>query len=508
MPWATPALRDVRGFVRDSIRAYLPGSDAAVPNSVLRVLSDVQGGLCHMTLQYVDWLSLQLLPDTAETEWLDRHGEIWLVNSDGTVGRKSATLADGTVTVTGVGGAILPMAQQMTSGAIVYETTEQITIAANAPTAVAVRAITPGTVGNQVEGASLSLLNQPVSVDTIATVIVLDNGTDTETDDQLRARILQRIRNPPMGGAVADYEAWALAVPGVTRAWAAPEQGVGTITVRFLMDDLRASDDGWPTPADVQTVADYIDSKRPVTVKDCYVLAPIKEFIDITIANLVPNTTEAQAEIEASIEAMLFRAGRARADDLCGVGVLRDHECAERAVVPAGNDRRLCDAKSRQHGGVGNDPLPMSDRHIRRSGQDYAQQFLALLPDGQAWPRHPLEYAGPHLRRAVRLLGFCRRPRGRLVGDRKRSANNRRTVAGLGTQLGTARPLLHGAADHRPAPARARHADDDARRAVARVLYRRGRDARLLDHHHRVSHIRCRPRSRRGCPRLRCRRRA
>src|SRR5215831_12979734 len=27
------------------------------------------------------------------------------------------------------------------------------------------------------------------------------------------------------------------------------------------------------------------------------------------------------------------------------------------------------------------------DRHIRRSGDDYAQQFLTLLPQGQAWPR-------------------------------------------------------------------------------------------------------------------------
>ena len=262
-----------------------------------------------MTLQYVDWLSLQLLPDTAETEWLDRHGEIWLVNADGTVGRKSATLADGTVTVTGVGGTVLPLASQMSQGGgggVVYETTEQITIAANAATTVTVRALTPGTVGNQVASATLSLLAAPVGVDTIATVLELDDGTDTETDDELRARILQRIRNPPMGGSVADYEAWALAVPGVTRAWAAPEQGAGTITVRFLMDDLRASDDGWPTPSDVETVAAYIDSKRPVTVKDCYVLAPIKEFIDITIANLLPNTTETQAEIEASIEAMLF----------------------------------------------------------------------------------------------------------------------------------------------------------------------------------------------------------
>jgi uncharacterized protein YmfQ (DUF2313 family) len=31
----------------------------------------------------------------------------------------------------------------------------------------------------------------------------------------------------------------------------------------------------------------------------------------------------------------------------------------------------------------------MSDRHVRRSGSDYAAAFLTLLPQGQAWPRHP-----------------------------------------------------------------------------------------------------------------------
>jgi len=29
------------------------------------------------------------------------------------------------------------------------------------------------------------------------------------------------------------------------------------------------------------------------------------------------------------------------------------------------------------------------DKHIRRSGDDYALQFLTLLPQGQAWPRDP-----------------------------------------------------------------------------------------------------------------------
>src|SRR5499427_5636081 len=126
MPWNTPTLRDVRTMVRDNIRGALPGADAAVPNSVLRVLSDAMGALCHLTLQYVDWLALQLMPDTAETEWLDRHGKIWLVNSDGTTGRKLATAAVGTVYLTGTStGVTVPQYTQLTYGAagLTYETT-------------------------------------------------------------------------------------------------------------------------------------------------------------------------------------------------------------------------------------------------------------------------------------------------------------------------------------------------------------------------------------------------
>jgi uncharacterized protein YmfQ (DUF2313 family) len=31
----------------------------------------------------------------------------------------------------------------------------------------------------------------------------------------------------------------------------------------------------------------------------------------------------------------------------------------------------------------------MADKHVRRSGSDYVQAFLSLLPQGQAWPRWP-----------------------------------------------------------------------------------------------------------------------
>jgi uncharacterized phage protein gp47/JayE len=310
MPWSTPALSEVRSLVRDSIHGSLPGSDATIPNSVLRVMSDSQGALCFLTLEYIDWLSLQLLPDTAETEWLDRHGNIWLVNSDATTGRKQATLATGTVTATGTVGSVVPAGSLLggtgSSALATYQTTLAATIG-SAATDVSVTALTAGTVGNLDSGDTLGFLVPLPGVDQSVTVVTIDGGVDTETDNELRSRILRRIQQPPMGGDATDYENWALAVPGVTRAWSAPNgMGAGTVIVWFLMDDLRASDNGWPTPADVSTVADYIDTVRPVTVKDCYVVAPIKQPLNITIQNLVPNIAEVQGEIENSLDSMLM----------------------------------------------------------------------------------------------------------------------------------------------------------------------------------------------------------
>ena len=143
-------------------------------------------------------------------------------------------------------------------------------------------------------------------VDTATLLGGMTGGSDQETDDQLRERILFRIQNPPMGGDQADYVAWALAVPGVTRAWAACEIGPGTMTVRFLMDDMYPDNHGLPTPADIEVVSDYVNSKRPVTVVDCFVMAPILFFYDITISKLVTDDPTVRARIETSIADMEF----------------------------------------------------------------------------------------------------------------------------------------------------------------------------------------------------------
>jgi uncharacterized phage protein gp47/JayE len=315
LPWTTPTLIEVRGLVRDSIRAKLPGADAAVPNSVMRVLADVQGGQCFTVLEYIDWLANQLLPDSAETEWLDRHGNIWLVNSDNTIGRKGPTFASGTVNFTGTPGVVIPIGTQVSGSNVTYETTEEITLD-SVPTPARVVALDAGTQGNQVIGATMRLVGT-ISGVTDVTVVNLTGGTDIETDDDLRIRVLLRIRNPPMGGDATDYQQWALAVPGVTRAWASPlEQGMGTVTIRFMCDDLRAAQDGFPQPEDIVAVKAYLDSKRPVAVKDFFVVAPIPEPISFTIENLVPETSATRAAITDSVSSMLkARAAPAYAKD-------------------------------------------------------------------------------------------------------------------------------------------------------------------------------------------------
>jgi uncharacterized phage protein gp47/JayE len=309
MPWTTPSLKTVRQLTRDAITASLYGA-AFIGNNVLRVMSDAMAGLAHHTLRYIDWLALQLLPDTAENEWLDRHGQIWLTNADGSRGRKLATYATGIVTVTGTAGAVVPQNSTLLGFQQVrYETTAQIIVAGLSPTPVNVLALDSGAIGNLPDGQTITFSPPLTGVDSAAIVYgELSGGTDAETYDELRARILLRIQQPPVGGDAKDYVQWTLAVPGVTRAWCAPlEQGIGTVTVRFMCDDLRADQDGFPQSEDIDAVTAYVETVRPVAVKDVFYLAPIPFPIDLGIHQLVTDNAATREAIEVALVDMLLQ---------------------------------------------------------------------------------------------------------------------------------------------------------------------------------------------------------
>jgi len=314
MPWQTPTLEQLRSINAANVTALLR-SGPIVPNSILRVMADSNAGLAYLTLLYLNWLALQLMPDTAETEWLDRFGNIWVG------GRKPASYASGTVLLSGVAGTLIPAGTLLTAttavGVTTFQTTADVTLQPTPTTPVSVIAISSGA-SNVLAGGSINLSVAISGANAIATVSALDDGSPEETDDELRARLLDRIRQPPMGGDAFDYVQWALKVPGVTRAWCSPnEQGPGTIALRFMMDDKNNGSfyidtngnghgGGFPEANDVATVAAALNAVRPVAVKDIFVEAPLPTALSFTVKNLSTSNATVQAAIIASVKAMLF----------------------------------------------------------------------------------------------------------------------------------------------------------------------------------------------------------
>lgn len=298
MSFARPTLKTLIDRAIADINARLPGADARLPMSNLNVLAHLHGASVHGLYGFLDWIARQVIIDTAEVEFLDRWAGIWGIT------RIAAAPATGSAIFTGTSGTVVPAGTLLarTDGAQ-YQTTGEVTLAAGTATAGVVAA-EGGQAGN-VTGGALSLVSPIVGVDTSAQITVagLTGGADIEGDEDLRARLLARIQQPPHGGAKHDYIAWAKEVPGVTRAWCYPQElGDGTVTVRFVRDD-----DASPIPdgAEVAAVQAYIDALRPVTA-NLTVVAPVAVPIAFQIT-LTPNSASVQAAVEAELRDLLLR---------------------------------------------------------------------------------------------------------------------------------------------------------------------------------------------------------
>jgi uncharacterized phage protein gp47/JayE len=300
MTFTRPTLPDLIDRAAADYEAKLSGVDARLRRSNVAVQARVHSGAVHGLYGFLDWLSKQLMPDTAEAEHLARWASIWGVD------RNPAAVATGNVTFTGTDGTAIPAGTvlQRSDGAVVV-TTADGTLASGTAT-VAAETYAAGAGGNTAASTRLTLTLPIAGVNTAATVAAggLTGGADTESDDELRARLLARIRQPPHGGAEFDYVAWAKEVSGVTRAWVFPgELGAGTVTVRFVRDDDASI---IPDAGAVATVQDYIDALRPVTA-DVTVVAPVAVALDLEISGLSPSNATVKNAIEAEFADLLTR---------------------------------------------------------------------------------------------------------------------------------------------------------------------------------------------------------
>ena len=333
MTFSRPTLSDLVERIRGDFETRLPGADSRLRHSFLDVLARSHGGAAAGLYGFIDYLSRQLMPDTAEAEYLARWAAIWGIP------RKVATPASLTVTATGENGSIVPVGTELLRGdGALYSVTAEATIAAGIA-AVTVEAQEAGSAGDALIGSSLTFTSPVAGVAADVTVAAIAAvGTDDEDDEALLSRLLDRIQQPPLGGSANDYVQWALAQPGVTRAWSYPQwMGLGTVGVTFVMDGRV---DILPTPVDIATVQAALDVLRPVTA-ELFVFAPTSRAVDVTL-RISPDTAATRAAITAEMADFITReavpGGTLYRSRLSEAVSAAEGEVHHELVIPYGDD--------------------------------------------------------------------------------------------------------------------------------------------------------------------------
>lgn len=276
-------------------------------------MGTAQAGLANGLYEYLDWIALQSNPATATGEYL----HAWAALKG--VFPYEATGATGSATFPGTPGALLPVGTPVSreDGSALYATTADATVGGGGTVTAPIAATTLGPAGNALTGTALRLAAAVSGVTSVGTAAgPLTGGADAEGDEALRTRMFLAYAEPAQGGAARDYLDWALAVPGVTRAWVASnELGVGTVTVRFMRDEANAGTSGFPvgaagvaaaetrdTPAtgDQLAVANAIYPLRPATAL-VYAVAPTDSPVAFRILNLSRDTAAIRTAIAAAL---------------------------------------------------------------------------------------------------------------------------------------------------------------------------------------------------------------
>ncbi|WP_295755994.1 baseplate J/gp47 family protein [Undibacterium sp.] len=261
-------------------------------DSDFRLRANATAAAVEGLYQHQVWLSRQMLPDTSDDDYLERHAAIYLVY------RKAANAASGSVTFNGTPGATINIGTECkTLDGTSYLTIASGVIPVGGSLNLAVLASVPGIAGNQVINTPVNLTSAPSGVVSTGVMSAITGGTDRESIASLLVRLLARLRQPPAGGNKYDYMRWALEVPGVTQSFCYPlRRGAKTVDVAVLANGAP------PSGTLIAAVQAYIDNVRPIG-GDFLVLAPQQVVTNIS-ATLVLRAGITLANVSAQAQVL------------------------------------------------------------------------------------------------------------------------------------------------------------------------------------------------------------
>lgn len=265
-----PTLEEIRASILRDYQSYYPNADTSEDSDAYARASSL-AACAEGIYAHQKWLIKQFFPDTADTEFLEKHAGLRGLR------RRNATYAAGKgATISGNPDAVIAVGLQIkTEDGRFYETTESAVISSGGTAVVAVRSLATGAAQNIKTATKGSFMAAPVGVSTDVVLNDVVGATNAESDSSLLERLLNKIRRPAAGGNKYDYKDWALEVDGVEQAYVYPlRRGLGTVDIAITADNGVPSDDT------VRRAQEYIDQERPVTAKESKVVKP-----DVTKVN-------------------------------------------------------------------------------------------------------------------------------------------------------------------------------------------------------------------------------
>lgn len=218
--------------------------------------------------------------------------------------RKKATAASGILSVSGVEGTTFEAGFRFCTPStaiapnVEFEVTQTTSIGSDGTAKVPVVCTETGTIGN-VPTNSITLMSKPIGgVLKIANEKAITGGSELETDDALRLRIMERDRNNESSfvGNDNDYKRWAKEVDGVGTVVVVPEWlGKGSGTVKLIIMDVNG------VPANDTILANVYNHIISPNNRDER-LAPIGAILTVTTASPIAISVEASITLESGAD--------------------------------------------------------------------------------------------------------------------------------------------------------------------------------------------------------------
>lgn len=254
--------------------------------------------ICAVYTQ-LEWVKKQCFPQTATGDCLDYHAEMRGLTRTAAV--KAAGYIRFGVKDTREDDLEIPSGTVcMTSGMTSFKTTGDGVLAAGELYCdIPAEAAEAGEAGNVSAGTVTYMSVAPVGVSACTNPERFSGGTNAESDDSLRERILDSYARLPNGANAAFYEKEVMSVHNVAAVKVIPRaRGIGTV------DIVVSSTSGIPSDEILEGIRAHLQDIREICV-DINVLSPTEKAVDVSVELDIGNgytLDDASLELKSALE--------------------------------------------------------------------------------------------------------------------------------------------------------------------------------------------------------------